>query len=573
MSYEGAILPGGGSSPSPTSPSKVAGQMVRSLRQPKRRRGRIALASILGLMILSFLTGRRKAFDYNHYIANGLAMPNAVSRAESTTLPVDERTPVESSHSKPNFHLLIPARRSNLNLCKTLLSAAVLNYPPPTLISYGLNATGQPLEVDIKHALLNRQDDDLALLVDQNTFFQLPAEVMISRFDDELKRSDERLRETYDDSEQEHRQEGSHVKGPIPLQRRRYHQKVIFAANKPCQPHSVGSLACQDTSPASLTDEIYGAEPAVANQGPRYLAAHGVMGRVSHLVPVYDRAINKIAEEGSDGSSSQRIFSEIFAEQAAQRSLHLRKAGSTWKQFLRGLFRTQKETASIGSPNITAVSDSNLEFGMGIDYRNSIFQTMDNSITDMEFVNFEQADAAAAVPDRGGRHLRHKHFPQDLSRMSPPYAQHRGVEQQVSNLHPVPEDRKWDEVDLATNVAVPGGSVPTALRFNPVDTLLEKWWPKMWYQPHARALLHRYMRSPQTPVAAEAAAQGGDTWWDLRGGKGGVWTDQGEWLEWNEVCGEYDDAVFMDGKGVFGKEDGDSPVYNSFGKLIAHQEP
>ena len=55
-----------------------------------------------------------------------------------------------------------------------------------------------------------------------------------------------------------------------------------------------------------------------------------------------------------------------------------------------------------------------------------------------------------------------------------------------------------------------------------------------------------------------------------------MWTDKGEWLEWNQVCGAFDAEVFGDGKGVFGHEDDVKgkvkAVYNSFGQLIAGQE-
>jgi hypothetical protein len=59
----------------------------------------------------------------------------------------------------------------------------------------------------------------------------------------------------------------------------------------------------------------------------------------------------------------------------------------------------------------------------------------------------------------------------------------------------------------------------------------------------------------------------------LRGGKGGVWTDRGEWLEWNEVCGAFDEEVFGDGKGEFGREKedvgGQKVVYNRFGQVVS----
>src|SRR5438552_4063203 len=38
--------------------------------------------------------------------------------------------------TKPSFHLLILASEANPSLCKTLLSAFILNYPPPILINF-----------------------------------------------------------------------------------------------------------------------------------------------------------------------------------------------------------------------------------------------------------------------------------------------------------------------------------------------------------------------------------------------------------------------------------------------------
>ena len=84
-------------------------------------------------------------------------------------------------------------------------------------------------------------------------------------------------------------------------------------------------------------------------------------------------------------------------------------------------------------------------------------------------------------------------------------------------------------------------------------------WHDLWYHAHARALLRRYLRSPSGPIAAHAAAVGGDAWWDMRGGRGGVWTERREWLGWGEadgVCGTPDlvQIAFGDGKGMWLEE-------------------
>jgi hypothetical protein len=76
---------------------------------------------------------------------------------------------------KPKFHLLIPTpdARSTPNLCKTLLSAVVLNYPPPTLLHYqemGVNIRpGADVVRNIFSFLLGKEahDDDLILIVEE----------------------------------------------------------------------------------------------------------------------------------------------------------------------------------------------------------------------------------------------------------------------------------------------------------------------------------------------------------------------------------------------------------------------
>jgi hypothetical protein len=77
----------------------------------------------------------------------------------------------QDSVKKPKFHLLIPYNKPTANLCKTMLSAAILNYPPPTLISYGLPGGNERPGADILQNmfdfLLGREahDDDLIPLL------------------------------------------------------------------------------------------------------------------------------------------------------------------------------------------------------------------------------------------------------------------------------------------------------------------------------------------------------------------------------------------------------------------------
>jgi len=76
----------------------------------------------------------------------------------------------------PAFHLLIAATKPTLKLCKTLLSAAILNYPPPTLLGFGLEKDRDRPMVNMGNALkfLDGDDlhqDDLVLVIDEGVCF------------------------------------------------------------------------------------------------------------------------------------------------------------------------------------------------------------------------------------------------------------------------------------------------------------------------------------------------------------------------------------------------------------------
>jgi hypothetical protein len=75
----------------------------------------------------------------------------------------------------PRFHLLIAAQKLTPNLCKSLLSAAALNYPSPLLINYGSKWSDKQTAAEIVHKtydFLNGgevQGDDLILVIEEST--------------------------------------------------------------------------------------------------------------------------------------------------------------------------------------------------------------------------------------------------------------------------------------------------------------------------------------------------------------------------------------------------------------------
>ena len=87
-------------------------------------------------------------------------MPSSIAETKAsyqfngidTTLD-DDGQPDDSGgleRRRRKFHLLITTNKTpNINTCRTVLSAAVIDYPPPTLINYGKKEQSQNLGADI----------------------------------------------------------------------------------------------------------------------------------------------------------------------------------------------------------------------------------------------------------------------------------------------------------------------------------------------------------------------------------------------------------------------------------------
>jgi hypothetical protein len=360
----------------------------------------------------------------------------------------------------------------------------------------------------------------------------------------------------------------------------KYTQRVLFGAAKECS-NEPSEPACSSIPESPLPKDIYGYETdkqaGRKYNRPAYMGSSMVMGHVSDLRPIFKQAMELIESDDIGNHDSQYIFSKIFGEQEVARKIYaagIQEKNSRWPTWLPS---KQSQTALIS--NITLLPDQNYEFGVGLDYYGSIFQVMNNSAEDIRFITFNHPSIIAS-PSKlsASTFAKPIALPQDLLLTAQPYSQHT-----VSSQNPDPpisaldtisdsDDTTWNDLPLATNVIVPGSSVPASLNFHGSEGLLSQLWESMWFHKNARALMRRYIRSPNGPIAAKAAAGGGDRWWDLRGGKGGVWTDKGEWLEWNEVCGEFNEEVFGDGKGEFGREPeelgGQKVVYNAFGQVV-----
>lgn len=501
--------------------------------------------------------------------------------------------------TSPSFHLLVPASQKNPNLCKTLFSAFVLSYPSPTLVNYGKvfdeskgNIGSHTAKIRGVSEFLNDDkkvnDNDLVLIVDgYDVWFQLPPEVLIERYHSVMNEANERLRARY----------GMILKDPAGKSDdnqmvQKYTQKILFAADKACSPNPAQDPACAAVPYSTLPKDTYGPmtdkDPHLVLSRPRYLNSGTIVGPVAEVRQLYEYALKKVEEEDRGIIGDQFVFAEIFGEQEYQREMQRKNSQEApgrwlWLDWISDALGKSESplSANITINNMTTIAGQNYEFSIGLDYESSLFQTMTRSTNDIEYITYNDSyhlsEIQGSHPSLLSRPLS---LPVDLQRAKPPFwysapGNHSNDPKDTILLpfsakldYIVHQPSSWFDVPLATNLFA--STLPSLLHFNgDAKPKLKEWWPLMWYSSSARALLRRYIRSSTGANAARSAAEGGLDWWDTRGGRGGIWTDKATWMSWGEVCKGTEEVVFADGKGVWGKEEGDGRVVNEFGKVIS----
>ncbi|KAF2458678.1 hypothetical protein BDY21DRAFT_209455 [Lineolata rhizophorae] len=397
-----------------------------------------------------------------------------------------------------------------------------------------------------------------------------------------------------------------------------FSQSIVFGANKNCYPNHQDELACAAVPDSPLPTDVYGDRTDLGVSGAfrraKYLDAGTIMGPVRDLRELYRAALNRAQSDPKlEEAGAQHVLSTLYGEQEAARSFYLDelKVESSWfSRLWRAMY--PPPITVLANSGFNATDGIRHEFSIGLDYTSNLFMTTSpqasrSNIAELTFPRFNDADLLAQIgnstphpagpltlppallgaelpfalrpqpfPDVGALPTGHPQSDRSSSARdaTPPASAPDSLIETLqfdAELDALPSPgTTWSEVPLGVNPYLP--AVPAVLHLGaafyqtlggPDDgsgppSRLQRaggdLWPQMWFAPHARALLRRYLRTPQGPLAAHDAAVGGESWWDMRGGKGGVWTDRGEWLAWNEVCDGCEDAVFADRWGKWGEE-------------------
>lgn len=519
----------------------------------------------------------------------------------------NDTLPNSLQKKNPSFHLVLPAGQKNAALCRTITSAMILNYPPPTLVRYGRKlpdgSSDYDYMVDRVTGIYNFleytphvRDADFVLIADgYDVYFQLPPEVLIQRFQNTLRENNAKLKKKYGLAKEYH----PYRKGlEEPVQK--YSQRVLFSAGKECFPNITADAGCVTVPQSSLPPDAYGWKTDIDPQGhltrPRWLKPGTVIGQAADLKLIFAEVL-RFVEESRHNRSDYLALTQMYGRQEYVRELERRRSSNWFKEWVYRLIGISD------AANITGVSPRlepghRYEYGIGVDFESRLFFNTYKSKKDVEWLQYHNISTTSSVQmQHGVPRERRLLLPADLAspRLGNPFIQPMfGKGEQVkpefnSSLDalPHPRNHSWHNMPLLTNIH--SASVPALIHLDeekpvkddkswpvkhPERLMRDTWWYNMWYQPWARALLRKYMRSPTGFDAAQSALLGGQDWWDLRGGKGGVWTDKGEWLDYAEICTGFEEEVFDDDMGRWGHEGGDpdEPVYNQFGKLIKGKE-
>ncbi|THY04546.1 hypothetical protein D6D02_07932 [Aureobasidium pullulans] len=456
---------------------------------------------------------------------------------------------------KPGYlHLLIPASKPDQNLCKTVLSAGILNYPAPRLVNWNQKFEDPNLVAGGSHigkisgikAYLDgmdvARDSDLVLMVDgYDVWFQLRPQTILDRYCDINRRANKRVQKELGDEV---------------VRQHNIHQQIVFSCQKRCWLFSEDDPECYAVPQSSLPQDIYGPETDTDigdEKNPyikfrqRFLNSGVAIGTVGAMRKLFTEAMVR-AEHDPNFGSDQKIFSQLFAEQeVAREALRQQSLSNSWWSRLTSSTYSDERIRRFKKEHLDAVQGKDLEFGLGVDYESSIGLATVFAEDDTEWLtpsNKEELDQANAVRAIDTQKSRLGNVLKDVAGTVPPFW--------TFERKPLPREQTWSDVSLFTDVWT--GIAPAVIHHNAhrdgMKSLREEWWDRIWFQEHARSLYDSHIVAPLGPVAIS----GGRQWWSSEDWKGGARVDpqpltNDTWIRYEEMCDGTEDEVFRDGGG------------------------
>ncbi|KAJ6106131.1 hypothetical protein N7512_009648 [Penicillium capsulatum] len=559
--------------------------------RPRSPRTKAIALTAIGLFIVVCLLSSPFSPDLWAKFPSHHPFPNQPEDAQvvlpqKSDLHVNDTLPNNLAKVNPQLHVLVPAQQGSLGVCRTLTSAMIAGYPPPTLIGYDHDKPGAT-EYERKVNRITRirdylrknhtvKDHDLVLLVDaEDTYFQLPPHVLVKRFQDILRTNNQKLRQKYGMTEAGVMPDGT----PKIIQK--YSQRVVFSASKECYQNLRNDPGCISVPQSSLPPDVYGWETdtKTPKNRPRWLNPGAVIGQAADLGLIYDEVLRSL-QQHKEKRIEHRALTQMFGRQEVVRELERRQTVNRAKDWFYNLLGLS-DASNLTGVNIHLEAGHRYEYGIGVDYGSQLFFNQLFSINDVEWIRLNNITRATFLQRNHGvpRETRLL-IPQDVASLHSPFNQTRFLKEHTTrpaynatlDKLPSPREHSWYNLPLMANAH--SFSVPVLVHLSADRKLHNSWWEQLWFFPWGRALLRKYVRSSQGFDAAQSSLLGGQEWWDMRGGRGGLWTDDENWITISEVCEGHERDLFDDGMGPWAKENGDpdEPVYNQWGNLVYGKE-
>ncbi|CAG8296281.1 unnamed protein product [Penicillium olsonii] len=582
----------------PLHDAKSTATTVLSAFRPARtqRTKTIALAIFGFLCLLLMLRSSSKRVGPDFW-TQFPSRPPFPQRPEDARVVLPPRTDIDLNHTlphdldKPNprLHVLVPALQGSRGVCRTFTSAMILGYPPPTMIGYGTESPGATDAERMVDRITRARnylrdsvtvhDNDFVLMVDGlDTIFQLPPQVLIQRFQSIIRKNNQKLESKFGFVDVPGEKPGT------PFERiPKYHQRVLFAASKTCFPGLRDDPGCASVPESSLPPDVYGwktdDDEDTSYNRPRWLNPGAVIGQAADLRLIYDEVLREIGQHPNKTGDYQAL-TRLYGRQEVIRELERRRTVNGFKDWLYQMVGIS-DASNITGITLRLQAGHRYEYGIGVDFESQLFFNQMMSRKDVEWVKFNNITKMSMLQMQHGVPREHRLLlPQDIAALPNPFNQSRFAKE--STMRPVwnatldklpnPNNHSWHNVPLMTNPH--SASVPVLAHLNGDPKLRNAWWENMWFFPWGRALLRRYVRNAHGFDAAQSSLLGGQDWLEVRGGRGGLWTDKETWITLAEVCNGQERDLFDDGLGLWSKEidDPDAPVYNQYGNLIGGKE-
>lgn len=496
----------------------------------------------------------------------------------------------------------------------------LLEYPPPTILGYALSEESTIIEVVHEHLQENKaiQDDDLVLIVDgYRAWFQLPASVLVQQYEAVLEDANERLQEKYGAIHPYGRnKEPRPLFRQTVLWAADEHCWRKSNGDRACTAVPESPFFWDQSPYANASDEASAYNPKFINSGTVIGPAKDLRAIFSALM---DRSATPYGRQGLQ-HTLQTLFSEQEQARELIRRYNLGVTGRVreWWYGLNPSERPLRKTNISIAPGKTFEYAMGLDynstlfqsmspphsFNGDIDFIKSDSQPRDTY--DSAYTTVNPKTGVRTYYSSNPNAVEHIPLPDALANQPSPYqmpekdahvdaipanvATGLSITKDLDDLPPAAKN-PWFSLSLAHNMR--SRTVPAALHFPSFESVRfarspdsatdnstsdddtgdsgdslqyldprDQLWSSLWFHANARALLRRFLRQSTVKTYEDEVeateTESHERWWrnDERGGKGGVWTEDGEWLAWGDVCAGFEDEVFGDGKGVWLGEEG-----------------